>query len=683
MSRTKIIVPRGIRFISDWKDYQEKYLYDYPHILDKQIPGCGYTEWCIRSKGLNVILCSPRRILLQNKTDQHQGEVLYAKNDLEVTLEVDKDLNAKPVQVIDNNVVEDKTKIQQQYISLKNKIETWWFNCITTGKPCKILVTYDSYYLVKDILEKKGIFDKFQTVVDEFQSIFVDAVFKSDTEMKFMDALRGVNRVVYVSATPMMSKYLQMIPEFSNLPAYELDWETDEPGRVSKPNLDIKRTRSIVGSIKPVIKKYKEGNFPFILVNENGLVGKKFSKELVIYVNSVKNIISIIKHGNLLPEETNILCADTIENGKRIKEKLGNNWNIGRVLTQEDLDKGQKQKMFTLCTRTVYLGADFYSDNAKSYILSDSNVNCLAVDISLDLPQILGRQRLDNNPWKNSATFYYMLPGKKTIDNAKLLKLKIADKLDVTKDLLVSYNSTPEKSQNNLGKTYEKLSKSFNYKDDYIAVTRIEKTDSRGNKIITYLPKENNLVHISDERAYEIQRIDYRNRFSVFNSAMSSIGKTTNDMAKDKIIVENFKEQLMNQESTKEKLKFLCTSDLTNDQLNLLLENYISGTAICKHYREIGPELLKKYNYDTSRIKKSVLPYDNPDIKNIIEGHFIIGNKYSVSEIKNYLDKLYKDNGYSKPAKSNDIVKYFEIEETRMFIDSKKVRGYKILKKLP
>ncbi len=63
--------------------------------------------------------------------------------------------------------------------------------------------------------------------------------------------------------------------------------------------------------------------------------------------------------------------------------------------------------MFTFCTRTVYLGADFYSECARSFIFSDSNIDTLAVDISDDLPQILGRQRLFENPWKNDAVFYY------------------------------------------------------------------------------------------------------------------------------------------------------------------------------------------------------------------------------------------------------------------------------------
>ena len=72
--------------------------------------------------------------------------------------------------------------------------------------------------------------------------------------------------------------------------------------------------------------------------------------------------------------------------------------------------------MFTLCTRTVYLGADFYSTNAKSYIFSDANIDSLSVDITIDLPQILGRQRLETNPWKNRADLYYKTIGDRKMD---------------------------------------------------------------------------------------------------------------------------------------------------------------------------------------------------------------------------------------------------------------------------
>ena len=78
-----IIVPQGIRYISDWEEYDKSYLFSFPHILDKKIPGCGFTEYCIRNNR-NIILCSPRKILLQNKFDQHKEDVFLVINELDV-----------------------------------------------------------------------------------------------------------------------------------------------------------------------------------------------------------------------------------------------------------------------------------------------------------------------------------------------------------------------------------------------------------------------------------------------------------------------------------------------------------------------------------------------------------------------------------------------------------------------
>ena len=88
MFKRTINVPKGIRFLSEWKDFK---LEDYPYILDKKIPGCGFTEWCI-TNNQPTILCSPRRILLQNKLEQHPNDVYYFKNNFEEILEIEKEL---------------------------------------------------------------------------------------------------------------------------------------------------------------------------------------------------------------------------------------------------------------------------------------------------------------------------------------------------------------------------------------------------------------------------------------------------------------------------------------------------------------------------------------------------------------------------------------------------------------
>ena len=59
------------------------------------------------------------------------------------------------------------------------------------------------------------------------------------------------------------------------------------------------------------------------------------------------------------------------------------------------------------------------------------------------------------------------------------------------------------------------MAATFNYRDDYVAVNR-----HGGNVLIPCL---NKLVLISEERAFDIQQIDYKDRFSVFNTIRNTI----------------------------------------------------------------------------------------------------------------------------------------------------------------
>jgi hypothetical protein len=469
-----------------------------------------------------------------------------------------------------------------------------------------------------------------------------------------------------------------MMPEFASLPAYWLDWEKDDPGRTGKPSLLIRKVRSIGEAIKPIIKKYLEGNYPSKLSVDKttGIVTEIQSKEAVIYVNSVKNIISLIRNNKIKPDDVNILCADTKENRDKIKAKLGSSYTIGRVLTKSDLASGQKQKKFTMCTRTVYLGADFYSTCAKSYILSDANVSCLSIDISLDLPQILGRQRLIENPWKNEAEFYYTLPNKDTKENAKELGKKIQEREDASEKLLRAYNFAPEDTKEELAKNYEHISKLLNYKDNYIAVDRIY--DQNGN-IINYIPKVNSLVKIADSRAFDIQQIDYADRFTVFNQ----IGEVF-DLKSETEDINDFLEKYNNLLTLRDKLKFFCEAPLSDKQRQTLIDNQLNGSAIARYYLELGPEKLKECWYDVTAVKQNMLKegkFTINDLKELVQGYFQIGEKYSNARIKNDLGELYERCGYTKPPKATDLENWFEMKSVQWRENGKKIRGFEIVKK--
>ena len=669
----EIIVPYGIRFISDWKEYNLGW-FQFPHILDKKIPGCGFTEFCLTSK-MPIILCSPRKILLENKEEQHRGDVFYFKNELETDLEMDKDLTKidNKSSTLDETIANQGTnenKRLEVYNRLRKELLEYVDNCYADYKNIKfpkILVTYDSFRLVKEILKNEGRLEMFYVVVDEFQSIFTDSRFKSTTEMEFINQLYGMYKVCFVSATPMIDTYLKEMPEFASLPYYEFNWVAKDPNRAITPDLKIRVVKSITTKANEIIQTYKNKEFEkYTYTDKAGNIQTIESKEAVFYVNSVNNIISIINKAELTPEECNILCSKTDKNEKRIKTRLSKGFSIGRVPL-----KGEKHKMFTFCTRTVYLGADFYSTNARSFILSDANSECLAVDISLDLPQILGRQRDLSNPWKNRAEFYYRTLSKKKEQTKEAFDEIVRLKKKATDDLLRSYNSTPEDAKYTLAKTYQYVAKSANYRDNYIAVNK-----HAGNNLV---PVINSLVLIAERRAFDIQQVDYKDRFSVFNTIVDE------GMIKENSLIEirKFISEFNARKDFSTKMRMLCEMEMTDIERGILLDQL--PLSYKNYYETLGPERLRAHGYNKTDIEReySDAQFNTSDLEYEIYKSFSVGNRYSRNLIKEIIGNIYKSLGYNKTPKANDLEEYFELKSCKVLDETtgKRDNGFELIKK--
>ena len=672
MIKKKIIVPSGIRFISDWSEFNFN---NFPSkcIINKQLPGCGFTEYCIRSNE-NVILCSPRKMLLKNKKDQHEFDVYLVVNEMDKESNIDKDLSKsdKTLSLSDNNtklgnIILDNSEI---YKRLYGEIEEYCMSRSINGLPCKILVTYDSYRIVKDILEKLGWFDRFYTIVDEFQSILHDARFKSDTELKFLEYLRQSLTAYFVSATPMMDEYLEMLDEFRDLPYYELDWYTEDPGRIIKPDLDVFVMRTVGEKVSEIIQKYLSGDFEEIVVMRNGSPIRIVSDEAVFYVNSVNHITSIIKKNNLTSDQCNILCSDTPDNLKKIQRRLGKSFRIGEVPLE-----GVKPKMFTFCTRTVYLGADFYSLCARSFIFSDSNIDSLAVDIAEDLPQILGRQRLFENPWKNSAVFYYRSTANYREMKEEDFKKIIDEKKKDTEKLLKVYNSAPSDTKFTLAKNYQKVANSYNYRDDYVAVNKIHTSD--GNVILK--PVINNLVLVNEIRAFRIQQIDYKDRFTVFSTVHNTL--TSDDIVNQE--VSSFLKIYTGLTTIYDKLKLLCEYGLSQDSINIVLGQISDSDEIKSYYLSITPSRLRALGYNVTRIKRelNIVTFSQELLEKSMYLEFKVGDRLSLSDIKVKLINIYESINYDRKAKATDLENYFEVKKCTINLPGKRVNGLEIINK--
>lgn len=674
MDRKTIVVPAGYRYISEIPSFK---LHDFPHILNKQIPGCGFTEYCITNNE-NVILCSPRKILLQNKYDQHKDEVFLVVNEFEQEPRTDKDLvklekyKASPYRTKDE-IEKEKQELENAkknfFQELTKKLTGYINKCLFEERPIKILVTYDSYRLVKEIIHFNYSNVDFRVIIDEFQSIFTDSKFKSDTELQFVSNLQGVQKVCYVSATPMIDKYLEMLEEFKNLPYYDLDWSSQDSSRVKRPMLYVKTLKAVYTEVKPIIEKYVNGNFDHRFVKDrNGKVRRIESKEAVFYVNSVNNITNIIKRAGLKPEQVNILVANTQDNIRKIQKRLGKKFDIGRVPLRDE-----PRKMFTFCTRTVYLGADFYSDNAQSFVVSDANIDTLAVDISLDLPQILGRQRLRENPWKDEATLFFRTVTSGNKKPEEEFNKKMDDKIECSEGLLKAFDEVSEKNQAYLSEVYQDNARAWNYKKNFVAVNPVKNPDGS----IKLVPVFNNLVRVAELRAYEIQQVDYADRFTVF-SELDKLNDT--DVNNEEFT--KFFEGFNKQKDRRRKLKFLCESSHLPG-FRTILDN-VPNKRFKEYIDTLGVDGCKSLSYKIEQIDKklSVLSFDLDKVRDVVYNTFEVGKSYTKSSIKLTLADLYKSIGYKATAKANDLNCYFKTRETLISDGLRRTAGFKLLEKI-
>ena len=654
MEKINLKVPYGIQYISEWKDY------DLPigHVIvDKGVTGCGYTEYCLRNN-YPVILCSPRKLLLENKYEQHQKEgnwnVLYLINENE----------------------DETNKISGLELERiwSNKIFFHLQKCKQYDVPPKILVTYDSLYhlltCLKNLLED---LDNYYFIVDEFQSIFLDAFFKASTEFNFVEYLQDCPNVLYLSATPMLDKYLEKVDEFKDLEFYELDWS--ESGCVENVKITSKKIYSISGECKKIISKFQKGKYP-IALDINGRPIE--SKEAVFYLNSVSDIIRTIKSSGLTPSEVNIICSGTKENKdklSKLSKSLGYTTATGFKLGKVPL-KGEKNKKFTFCTRAVYMGADFYSKCASSYVFADPNIKCLALDISMDLPQIVGRQRDRENPFKNTISIYY----KTTIDIQTREEFDAIqeERNSATQLLLNGFQRLLKDEQVQYVKKLRDGIEVSKYSDDFVSIS---------NK--TGQPVHNHFIELAHERSWEISQKDYQDQISV-TKVMEDKGYTVTE--EGKYIQEDpdflrFKSEFESTPQFSKRLKIYCEyldQYIDNPRLSGYIMFYVKDPRYHKYYSHYGTSGCKAKEFREQDLEdglKSGIDIDNN--LNIIYNSFILGEKYSTKIIKSMLKDIYSSLGITKTPKASDLGDYFILEDTRVLNSEtgKRDRGFKIISK--
>lgn len=136
-----------------------------------------------------------------------------------------------------------------------------------------------------------------------------------------------------------------------------------------------------------------------------------------------------------------------------------------------------------------------------------------------------------------------------------------------------------------------------------------------------------------------------------------------------------------------EKMRFLCESNLSNEEIEMFLYQLPDSDIIKSHYKSLGPQKLKSISYNSTRANKElgIVMFSPELLMDEIYSNFKEGEKYTLSNLKMRLGDIYSSINYSSTPKANDIEKWFDVKEISVYeknLDGsrKKIRGYELLK---
>ena len=610
MKKEMIKIPANIKYLTEREKFIEEFgkPFELPNgILNKEIPGCGATTVALTDEH-KTIICSPRNELLKNKHEQYPDTLLVIGG------------------------VDTK------------EIETY----LQTAELPKILVSYDSVYKLIGCIKYKS---DWRVVVDEFQCLLADSSFKSEIELHFLDNSRSFPYVTFLSATPILDKYLEQIDHFKDMNYYQLDWEEKDIVRVYR-----ERTKNPINAALEIVRYYQNGNYPSVYVNGERI----YSKECVIFLNSVNNIVNIIKQTELKPEEVNIIVGNSEDNDRQIA-RIGEGFKRGRIPL-----KGETHKKFTFCTSTAYAGCDFYSTNAATFVISDCNRPNTAVDIATELVQIAGRQRLACNPFRQFLTFVYNVNAEEV--EQETFNEHLCRKVNVTLDEIRDNNNAGEALRAKRIKDFRRIPDNVKYQDSYTMYD-----EQKGEFVF------NRLAYVNEQYCFDVQKFNYQNGVIVKKLLQDSSFDVSENQTY--AVYQEQLKHLIKKEPFVDRMQAYCEYRAKQGLIvNLAMPTLESKYPELRYYYEaLGVDRIKALNYKEKKLLNEIHIMKNKNkIRHELHGIIHIGDRILTTDIQQTLHDVYDRLGIDKSPKATDLNEFFEIHPVKIPTANGRKNGFEI-----
>lgn len=398
---------------------------DLPHncIFNKVVTGCGGTTIALKNSD-NYIIAVPTTELIVNKTgrtDAGTSSITLPDGSMQYTFGL--------------------------FGRFDSVIERELGDYLATTKIKKIICTYDK---VERLLEYINPAD-YRILIDEYHTLLKAYAYRAKAIDGVLNNFRQFKSFCFMSATPILAQFK---PEcLADIKEIQTDW-----GELDKLKVILQQTNKPYSMAANIINKYKTDGY----ITVDGIK----SKEAFFFINSVTDIVAILKHCNLSNDEARVICADTDDN----REKL-----IGYEIS----NSRSPNKMFNFITSKSFEGADYFSETGLCFVVSSSTNKHTLASIDTDIPQIAGRIRTKDNPFRNRLIHIFNTKHKELNLEISYEEMKaITDKaLSDTRDTVTCFNETPlnvkENLRNKLKNSLNKLYMSYDMGEDKFVVNDI------------------------------------------------------------------------------------------------------------------------------------------------------------------------------------------------------------------
>lgn len=192
-----------------------------------------------------------------------------------------------------------------------------------------------------------------------------------------------------------------------------------------------------------------------------------------------------------------------------------------------------------------------------------------------------------------------------------------------------------------------------------------------------------NLFGVSNEDELIKKQFDSKSSLCKFRHELNDgFSRLLNDCPNNMIVISTFN-NIINSTTLPEKMKALCTCNLNEENMNLLL-NYLPQN-FADIYITLGPDRLRALGYNFTKISReySTKLFNVNILREHVYRSFNIGEKYTKKDIKRIFSNIFSEIGYNKTPMANLIFEFFKVEEKLLTLPGKKrAAGYLIVSKI-